>query len=111
MGSIAAVTYKVIKPATPTVDWSALWHIIVVSVAAGCGLALLFGAILLGWELIADSKKESGKIGGYLLGAAAAAGCVAIIALGIYVMCNPPKTKPLKVETTALVTAAHRSVA
>ena len=101
MGSIAAATYKVITPATPTVDWTALWHIVVVSVAAGCGLALLFGAVLLGWELVEDSKNEGAKISGYVLGAAAAAGCVAIVAVGIYVMANPAKSKPNKVVRVA----------
>jgi uncharacterized membrane protein SpoIIM required for sporulation len=111
MSAFAAAMYTLIKAKTPVIDLTALWHIVVVSVAAGCGLALAFGLILLGAKRGEDAKTGVEKTGGYLLAGLAAAFCVSAIAVGVYVMCNPPSTKPLKVVRTAAVTTARRSVA
>jgi cytochrome bd-type quinol oxidase subunit 2 len=103
--------YKLISPSTPTVNWTALWHIILVSVAAGCGLALLFGVILLGVHFAERKQAGDAERGGaYALSGVAALACAAIIVAGIYVMTHPEKSKAGKVVPTAALVSSHRAV-
>jgi hypothetical protein len=111
MSLIAATAFKLIKPSTPFIDGTALWHIIVISLAFGAGLALVFGVALLGFERGEEGKNSGEKAGGFLLAGACAVLCVAAIAVGIYVMCNPPKSKPDKVVAVGLVAGHHRTTA
>jgi hypothetical protein len=103
MGNTSTTGYTLIKPTTPLIDGTALWHIVLVSVAAGAGLAIAFGLILLGTEWGQEAKNSLGKAGGWLLGLLAAAFCVAAIVVGIHVMVNPAKSKPYKVVKTSQV--------
>jgi hypothetical protein len=104
--------YTLIPAKTPVIQWTPLWHIVVVSVAAGCGLAVAFGLILLGIQWSEKRKSGAEKGGGYLLSGLAAAFCLAAIAAGIYAMAHPAKTKPLKVvPKSALVVAGNRTPA
>ena len=89
--------YTLIKASTPVINGTALWHIILVSVAAGCGLAIAFGLILLASRWGQEGARSEIKAGGWLLGLAATAFCVGAIIVGIYVMTHPAKSKPLKV--------------
>ena len=107
MSLIAATTYELVKSTTPLIDASALWHIIVVSLAFGAGLALAFGVGLLGFERGGEAKTGGGRAGGFLLTGVCAVLCVAAVAVGVYVMCNPPKSKPLKVVAVGLVSGAR----
>jgi hypothetical protein len=104
--------YTLIKASTPFINGTALWHIIVVSVAAGAGLAVAFGLILLGLKYGQVGKDSAAKAGGWILGVAAAAFCVGAIVVGIYAMLHPSKSKPLKVvpsssSSSALVVSHH----
>jgi hypothetical protein len=110
MSLIAATAYKLIKSTTPLIDGTALWHIIVISLAFGAGLALAFGVALLGFEHGEEGKSAGERAGGFLLAGACAVLCVGAVAVGVYVMCNPPKTKPLKVVPVAFV-VRHRAPA
>jgi hypothetical protein len=101
----AAATYKLIQAKSPVIDLSAVWHILLVSLAAGAGLAIAFGLILLGGEFFEEGKDGARKAGGIALGIVAAAFCVGVIVVGIHTMVNPPKSKPLKVVPTAAVTS------
>jgi uncharacterized membrane protein SpoIIM required for sporulation len=101
--TVLAVTYKLIKATTPFIDGTALWHIIVVSLAFGAGLALAFGVALLGFERGEEGKTGGERAGGFLLTGVCAVLCVVAVGVGVYVMCNPPKSKPLKVVPVALV--------
>lgn len=103
MPVFADAGFKLIKPTTPLIDWVALWHIILVSVAGGCGLALLVGIALLGLERADLSKNGGEKAGGFLLGGICLVACAFIVGVGVYVMCNPSKSKPAKVVKTAQV--------
>lgn len=103
MLAFADAGYKLIKATTPTVDWVALWHIVVVSAAAGCGLALLVGIALIGLEIVELGKNGGEKAGGFVLGGVCIAACAFIVCVGVYVMCNPSKSKPAKVVKTAQV--------
>jgi hypothetical protein len=93
--------YTLIKASTPVINGSALVHIIIASVAAGCGLAIGFGLILLALRWGQTGRTASVKAGGWVLGLAATAFCVGAIVVGIYVMTHPSKTKPLKVVKSA----------
>jgi hypothetical protein len=97
MGDTATTGYTLIKPTTPLINGTALWHIVLVSVAAGAGLAIAFGLILLGSEWGQEARNSIGKAGGWLLSLLAAAFCIAAIVIGIHVMVNPAKSKPDKV--------------
>jgi hypothetical protein len=102
--------YTLIKASTPVINGSALVHIIIASVAAGCGLAIGFGLILLALRWTREGRSGGVKAGGYVLGLAASAFCVGAIVVGIYVMTHPSKTKPLKVvssSSSALVVPHH----
>lgn len=109
MGLIAATTYKLIKSATPFIDGTALWHIIVISLAFGAGLALMFGVALLGFERREHSTSTGGRAGGLLLSGVCVVLCGLAVGVGVYVMCNPPKTKPYKVVPAALVAGEQTS--
>ncbi len=106
MGGTSTTGYTMIKASTPFISGTALWHIIVVSVAAGCGLAIAFGLILLGSEWGQKAKSSGERAGGWLLGTLAAAFCVAAIAAGIYIMVHPAKSTPNQVVKSGL--APHR---
>jgi hypothetical protein len=113
MGNTSTTGYTLVKTSTPLIDGNALWHIIVVSAAAGCGLAIAFGLILLGTEYGETAKNSIGKMSGWVLGGLAAAFCVAAIVAGVYIMVHPAKSKPYKVvksaHATALVTSSHQN--
>jgi hypothetical protein len=106
--------YTLIKPSTPFIDGNALVHIIVVSAAAGCGLAIAFGLILLGSEYGQIAKTSIARAGGWLLGLLAAAFCVAAIGAGVYIMVHPAKSKPsmvVKSGATTSMVAPHHAIA
>ncbi|MBO0767762.1 MAG: hypothetical protein J2O48_03665 [Solirubrobacterales bacterium] len=88
---------KAAASSTPVIDGNALWHIIVVSAAAGAGLALCFGLILLGVKFFQEGQAGQ-KLSGYALSAVSGVVAVAAIAGGIYMMTNPKSSKPTKVK-------------
>jgi hypothetical protein len=94
LNTLAAATYTLVKPATPWINWTDLWHIIVASLAAGGGIAIAYGLMLLGTQRGQEGKNESTKVGGWILGILAGAFCVGAIAVGVYVMTNPPASTP-----------------
>lgn len=102
MGDTSTTGYTLVKPTTPLIDGTALWHIVLVSVAAGAGLAIAFGLILLGTEWGQEARSSLGRAGGWLLGLLAAAFCIGAIVVGIHVMVNPAKSKPAKVVKSSL---------
>ena len=72
------------------VDWSAIWKICLVALAAGAGTVVIFGFMLLGLKC-ADSTGTDGTQGGSRFGGLAVAVlcggiCIGIIVLGIYAM-------------------------
>ena len=77
--------------ATPIVDWSAIWKICLVALAAGAGTVVIFGFMLLGLK-VADSAGTGGgqgggsRVGGLTLAVLCGAVCIGIIVLGIYAM-------------------------
>lgn len=76
--------------ATPIVQWSAIWKICLVALAAGAGTVVVFGFLLLGLKF-ADSTATGGagrgpRVGGYALSLVCGVVCIGIIAIGIYAM-------------------------
>jgi hypothetical protein len=73
------------------VDWSAIWKICLVALAAGAGTVVIFGFLLLGLK-VADTAGTGGgqgsgsRVGGLALAALCGAVCIGIIVLGIYAM-------------------------
>ena len=77
--------------ASPIVDWSAIWKIFLVVLAAGLGTVVIFGFLLLGLK-VADTAGTGGaqgsgsRLGGLALAVLCGAVCIGIIVLGIYAM-------------------------
>jgi hypothetical protein len=77
--------------ATPIVDWSAIWKICLVALAAGAGTVVIFGFLLLGLK-VADTAGTGGaqgsgsRFGGLAVAVLSGAICIGIIVLGIYAM-------------------------
>jgi hypothetical protein len=113
--------------ASPIIDWTAMWKIVVAALVAGAGVVILFGLMLLGLKLSqGKAKRDAGangneapapaeppssgaRVGGFTLALVCALGCVGIIALGVYAMTQKPSSKPAKPKS-ALVTPAGSRV-
>lgn len=98
--------------ATPIVDWSAMWKICLVAFAAGAGVVIMFGFVLLGLKFAnrpaSDSTHSAGsRLGGFALSLVCGLVCVGVIAIGIYAMTKKPSSKP-KPTKSALVVPAGR---
>lgn len=77
--------------ASPLVDWSAIWKICLVALAAGAGTVVIFGFMLLGLKFAngaaTDGAQADGaRLTGYALAAVCGLVCIGIIAIGVYAM-------------------------
>lgn len=72
--------------ATPVIDGSALWKIILVSLVAGAGSAIAFGFALLGLARAQDAENGGVKLLNYTLFAVCALYVLAAIVFGLYAM-------------------------
>ena len=77
--------------ASPIVDWSAIWKICLVALAAGAGTVVIFGFLLLGLKFAnspaADGVHSGGsRATGLAVSAVCGVICIGIIAIGIYAM-------------------------
>jgi len=99
--------------ATPIVDWNAMWKIFVVTLAAGAGVVIAFGFLLLGVKLANRSRSDGmhdtgSRLGGYLLAGVCGVLCVGVVVIGVYAMTKKPSSKPTKAKTkSALVIPAR----
>jgi hypothetical protein len=92
--------------ATPIIDWNAMWKIFVVALAAGAGVVIAFGFVLLGVKIAHRSGTGSGgsRLGGYALSAVCGVLCLGVVVVGVYAMTKKPKSKPAaKPKAAALV--------
>jgi hypothetical protein len=100
--------------ASPIIDWSAMWKICLVALAAGAGVVVVFGFLLLGLK-IANRTGTDGTHGGgsrftgFALSAVCGVIVIGVIVVGIYAMTQKPSSKPAKPKS-ALVTPAGRDV-
>jgi hypothetical protein len=91
--------------ATPIVDWNAMWKIFVVAFAAGAGVVVAFGFLLLGLKFA--NRPGGARLGGYALSAVCGALCLGVVVVGVYAMTKKPKSKPAaKPKAAALVIPA-----
>jgi hypothetical protein len=96
---------------TPIVDWNAMWKIFAVALAAGAGVVVAFGFLLLGVKIANRSKSdgthsEGSRLGGYALVAVCGVLCVGVVVVGVYAMTKKPSPKPAKPKA-ALITPTH----
>ena len=72
------------------VDWSAIWKICLVALAAGAGTVVIFGFMLLGLKFAgssgADGTQSGSRVGGLAVAVLCRGICIGIIVLGIYAM-------------------------
>ena len=97
-----------------------MWKICLVALAAGAGVVVVFGFLLLGMK-IANRPGTDGthgthgthgtgsRLAGYSLSAVCGVIVIGVIVVGIYAMTQKPSSKPAKPKS-ALVTPAGRDV-
>ena len=90
--------------ATPIVDWNAMWKIFLVALAAGAGVVVAFGFLLLGLK-IADRPSGGSATGWLDAGPRVRRGLCRGVVVGVYAMTQKPSSKPAKPKA-ALVTRA-----
>jgi hypothetical protein len=94
--------------ATPIVNWDAIWKIFLVALAAGAGVVVAFGFVLLGLKL-ANRPSSGSRLGGYTLSVVCGVLCVGVIVVGIYAMTKKPSSKPAKPKAALIVPASPRA--
>jgi hypothetical protein len=72
--------------ASPIVDTSALWKIIVASLAGGAGCAIAFGFLLLGLSRAQHTDNSGVRVLNYGIVLLGGLFCVAAVVLGIHAM-------------------------
>lgn len=83
----------------PIVDWSAMWKICAVALAAGAGVVLAFGFVLLGLKLAQGSASggttdgtaaarpsAATRLAGFSMSLVFGLICAGVIAIGVYAM-------------------------
>jgi hypothetical protein len=94
--------------ATPIVNWSAMWKIFLVAFAAGAGVVVAFGFVLLGLKL-ANCAGGGSRLGGYTLSLVCGVICIGVIVVGIYAMTKKPSSKPAKPKAALVIPATPRA--
>jgi len=117
--------------ASPIVDWNAMWKIFLVALAAGAGVVVMFGFVLLGLKFsqgptphdaeraaaegsdTAGTKPPSAgaRLGGVALSLVCGLVCVGVVVIGVYAMTKKPSSKPAKPKAALVIPAGPRSVA
>jgi len=86
--------------ASPIVDTTALWKIILAAFAGGAGVVIAFGFLLLGLKRAGEARNAGTRLVNYTISGLCAAFCIAAVAVGIYAMAKKPKSKPSPPATT-----------
>ena len=72
--------------ASPIVDTSALWKILVASFAGGAGVAIVFGILVLGVSRAQATENGGARVLNYGIAVLAGLFCIAAVVLGIHAM-------------------------
>ena len=96
--------------ATPIVNWSAMWKIFLVALAAGAGVVVAFGFLLLGLKF-ANRPGGGSRLSGFALSFLCGLVCVGVIVVGIYAMTKKPSSKPAKPKAALVIPAGPRRYA
>ena len=115
--------------ATPIIDWAAMWKICLVALAAGAGVVVFFGFLLLGLKFAqgpaagashdasagsaenarTDGPPSSGaRVGGFTLALLCGLICIGVVAIGVYAMTQKPSSKPAKPKSALVIPAGSR---
>ena len=107
--------------ATPIIDWSAMWKICLVALAAGAGVVIFFGFLLLGLRFAqgpakgasdsagTDQPPSAGaRLGGFTLALLCGLVCIGVVAIGVYAMTQKPSSKPAKPKSALVIPAGPR---
>ena len=107
--------------ATPIIDWSAMWKICLVALAAGAGVVIFFGFLLLGLRFAqgpakgasdsagTDQPPSAGaRLGGFTLALLCGLVCIGVVAIGVYAMTQKPSSKPAKPKSALVIPAGSR---
>ena len=98
--------------ASPIIDWNAMWKICVVALAAGAGVVVVFGFLLLGLKIAnrpgTDGTRGTGsRLTGYALSAVCGVIVIGVIVVGIYAMTQKPSSKPAKPKAALVIPAGR----
>jgi hypothetical protein len=109
---------------TAIVDWTAMWKICLVALAAGAGVVIFFGFLLLGLKLsqgpatvaadgtpspASGSPPSAGaRLGGFAIALVCGLICVGVIAVGVYAMTQKKSSKPAKPKSALVIPAGSR---
>jgi hypothetical protein len=112
--------------ATPLVDWTAMWKICLVALAAGAGVVVFFGFLLLGLKFAqgparggtrdatAGDTQSAGttgppsagaRLGGFALALVCGLVCIGVVAIGVYAMTQKKSSKPAKPKSALVIPA------
>ena len=94
--------------ATPIVNWDAMWKIFLVALAAGAGVVVAFGFLLLGLKF-ANRPSGASRFGGFTLALVCGVLCAGGIVVGIYAMTQKPSSKPAKPKAALLIRATSNA--
>jgi hypothetical protein len=110
--------------ATPLVDWTAMWKICLVALAAGAGVVVFFGFLLLGLKFAQgparsathnapapgtqtranDQPPSAGaRLGGFALALVCGLVCIGVVAIGVYAMTQKKSSKPAKPKSALVI--------
>jgi hypothetical protein len=92
--------------ASPYINWSALWKIVVAALVGGAGVVIVFGFLLFGVKIATNAKSGGREWMGYALAGVCGLFCVAVIGAGLYAILNKPSSKKPAPKKTAAVLIA-----
>ncbi len=85
-----------------------MWKICLVTLAAGAGVVVMFGFLLLGLKFAnrpaADGAASTGsRLSGIALSLVCGVVCIGVVAVGIYAMTKKPSSKPAKPKSALVI--------
>jgi len=108
--------------ATPLVDWTAMWKICLVALAAGAGVVVFFGFLLLGLKFAqgpataatqsagkAGPPSAGARLGGFTLALICGLICIGVVAIGVYAMTQKKSSKPAKPKSALVIPVGSRA--
>jgi len=82
--------------ASALVDWSAVGKICLAALAAGVGVVVVFGILLLGIKHANGATSSAARFASYTLSGVCGLLCVGVFVIGIYAMAEKPASKAKK---------------